>query len=142
MKSPFGGQGINLGLGDAMNLGWKLASVIKEWTPEELLDTYTAERHPIGAWALEWTRAQIALMRPEPHARAMGEITRALIEIRAGATYFAKGIAGVWQLRLQRERSSICPASSSKSPIRRRTVWIFKEETSFMTSFPTATRTF
>ena len=97
VHSPFGGQGMNLGLGDAMNLGWKLASVIKGWTSEELLETYTAERHPIGAWALEWTRAQIALMRPEPHARAMGEITRDLIETRAGATYFAKRIAGVWQ---------------------------------------------
>ena len=103
VHSPFGGQGMNLGLGDAMNLGWKLASVIKGWTPEDLLDTYTAERHPIGAWALEWTRAQIALMRPEPHARAMGEITRDLIETRAGATYFAKRIAGVWR------RLDLCP---------------------------------
>lgn len=97
VHSPFGGQGMNLGLGDAFNLGWKLASVIKGWTPEELLDTYTAERHPIGVWALEWTRAQVALMRPEPHARAMGEITKELIDTRAGATYFAKRIAGVWQ---------------------------------------------
>ena len=97
VHSPFGGQGMNLGLGDAMNLGWKLASVAKGWTPEELLDTYTAERHPIGAWALDWTRAQVALMRPEPHARALGEITKDLIETRTGATYFAKRIAGVWQ---------------------------------------------
>jgi hypothetical protein len=97
VHSPFGGQGLNLGLGDAMNLGWKLASVIRGRTPEELLDTYTEERHPIGAWALDWTRAQIALMRPEPHARAMGEITKDLIKTRAGATYFAKRIAGVWQ---------------------------------------------
>lgn len=97
VHSPFGGQGMNLGLGDAMNLGWKLASVIKGWTSEDLLDTYTAERHPIGAWALEWTRAQIALMRPEPHARATGEITKELIGTRAGATFFAKRIAGVWQ---------------------------------------------
>ena len=97
VHSPFGGQGMNLRLGDAMNLGWKLAAVIKGWTPEDLLDSYTAERHPIGAWAIEWTRAQIALMRPESHARAMGEITRDLIETRAGATYFAKRIAGVWQ---------------------------------------------
>jgi 2-polyprenyl-6-methoxyphenol hydroxylase-like FAD-dependent oxidoreductase len=97
VHSPFGGQGMNLGLGDAMNLGWKLASVIKGWADEELLDTYTAERHPIGAWALEWTRAQIAVMRPEPHARAMGEIARELIETPTGATYFAKRIAGVWQ---------------------------------------------
>lgn len=97
VHSPFGGQGLNLGLGDAMNLGWKLASVIKGWTAEELLDSYTLERHPIGAWALDWTRAQIALMRPEPHARAMGQIARDLIETRTGATYFAKRIAGVWQ---------------------------------------------
>ena len=97
VHSPFGGQGMNLGLGDAMNLGWKLASVIKKWTSEKLLDTYTSERHPIGAWALEWTRAQIALMRPNPHARAMGEITKELIETPAGATYFAKRIAGVRQ---------------------------------------------
>jgi len=97
VHSPFGGQGMNVGLGDAMNLGWKLASVIKGWTGEDLLDTYTAERHPIGAWALEWTRAQIALMRPEPHARAMGEITRELIGTRTGATFFARRIAGVWQ---------------------------------------------
>jgi 2-polyprenyl-6-methoxyphenol hydroxylase-like FAD-dependent oxidoreductase len=97
VHSPFGGQGMNVGLGDAMNLGWKLASVIKGWTPEDLLDTYTAERHPIGAWALDWTRAQIALMRPEPNARAMGEITKELIGTRAGATFFARRIAGVWQ---------------------------------------------
>jgi len=97
VHSPFGGQGMNLGLGDAMNIGWKLASVIKGWTPEELLDTYTAERHPMGAWALDWTRAQVAVMRPEPYARAMGEVTKDWIETRAGATYFAKRIAGVWQ---------------------------------------------
>lgn len=97
VHSPFGGQGMNLGIGDAMNLGWKLASVIKGWRGEELLDTYTAERHPIAAWALEWTRAQIAIMRPEAHARAMGNITKDLIGTSAGATYFAKCISGVWQ---------------------------------------------
>jgi 2-polyprenyl-6-methoxyphenol hydroxylase-like FAD-dependent oxidoreductase len=97
VHSPFGGQGLNVGLGDAMNLGWKLASVVKGWTDEALLDTYTAERHPNGTWVLEWTRAQVALMRPEANARAMGEITRELIDTRAGATFFAKRIAGVWQ---------------------------------------------
>jgi 2-polyprenyl-6-methoxyphenol hydroxylase-like FAD-dependent oxidoreductase len=96
VHSPLGGQGLNLGIGDAMNLGWKLASVIKGWTPESLLDTYTAERHPIGAWALEWTRAQVAILRPEPHARAMATIVRELINTRAGATFFAQKIAGMW----------------------------------------------
>jgi 2-polyprenyl-6-methoxyphenol hydroxylase-like FAD-dependent oxidoreductase len=96
VHSPFGGQGMNLGIGDAMNLGWKLAATIKGWAPENLLDTYTDERHPIGAWALEWTRAQVSLLRPEPHARAMAAIVRDLIDTRAGATYFAQKISGTW----------------------------------------------
>ncbi|HEV2783525.1 MAG TPA: FAD-dependent monooxygenase, partial [Actinophytocola sp.] len=70
VHSPFGGQGLNLGIGDAVNLGWKLAAVVRGRVPAGLLDTYTTERHPIGAWVLNWTRAQIALMRPDPHARA------------------------------------------------------------------------
>ena len=97
VHSPFGGQGLNLGLGDAMNLGWKLAATVKGTAPETLLDTYTTERHPIGAWALEWTRAQVALMRPKPHARALTSIAQDLIATRDGATYFAKKISGVWQ---------------------------------------------
>jgi hypothetical protein len=96
VHSPFGGQGLNLGLGDAMNLGWKLAAVINGWTPESLLDTYTDERHPIGAWALDWTRAQVAILRPEPHARAMAAIVRDLIQTPAGTTFFAQKIAGMW----------------------------------------------
>jgi len=96
VHSPLGGQGLNLGIGDAINLGWKLASVIKGWTTDSLLDTYTEERHPIGAWALEWTRAQVAILRPEPHARAMATIVRELINTRPGATFFAQKIAGTW----------------------------------------------
>jgi 2-polyprenyl-6-methoxyphenol hydroxylase-like FAD-dependent oxidoreductase len=97
VHSPFGGQGLNLGIGDAVNLGWKLAGVVQGWAPEGLLDTYTAERHPIGAWVLEWTRAQVALMRPEPRARALRNVVTDLTETAAGATYFAKKISGVWQ---------------------------------------------
>ncbi|WP_329099993.1 FAD-dependent oxidoreductase [Streptomyces sp. NBC_01439] len=97
VHSPFGGQGLNLGIGDAMNLGWKLAAVVRGRAPEELLDTYTAERHPIGAWVLEWTRAQIALMRPEPQARALRGVVAELTESVAGTTYFAKKISGVRQ---------------------------------------------
>ncbi|MFD7664154.1 FAD-dependent oxidoreductase [Streptomyces sp. NPDC059788] len=97
VHSPFGGQGLNLGVGDAMNLGWKLAATIHGHAPEGLLDTYTAERHPIGAWVLEWTRAQIAMMRPEPHARALREVVRDLIGTVTGTTYFVKKISGVWQ---------------------------------------------
>ncbi|MFH8343204.1 FAD-dependent monooxygenase [Streptomyces sp. NPDC018045] len=97
VHSPFGGQGLNLGIGDAMNLGWKLAATIHGHAPEGLLDTYTAERHPIGAWVLEWTRAQIALMRPQPHARALRKVVTELSGTVTGTTYFAKKISGVWQ---------------------------------------------
>ncbi|MEU9118068.1 FAD-dependent monooxygenase [Streptomyces sp. NPDC048483] len=97
VHSPFGGQGLNLGLGDAMNLGWKLAATVRGRAPEGLLDTYTAERHPIGAWVLEWTRAQVALMRPESHARALREVIAELTGTVDATTFFAKKISGVWQ---------------------------------------------
>jgi hypothetical protein len=58
---------------------------------------YTTERHPIGAWVLDWTRAQIALMRPDSHARALRGIVTELIGTTTGTTYFAKMISGVWQ---------------------------------------------
>ena len=70
IHSPLGGQGLNLGLGDAMNLGWKLAATIRGDAPEGLLDSYTTERHPVGARILDWTRAQVALMRPSSRARS------------------------------------------------------------------------
>ncbi|WP_030508682.1 FAD-dependent oxidoreductase [Microbispora rosea] len=97
VHSPFGGQGLNLGLGDAVNLGWKLAAVVRGQAPEGLLDTYTRERHPIGAWVLDWTRAQIALMRPDAHARAARAVVADLLGTVTGTTYFVKKISGVWQ---------------------------------------------
>ncbi|GAA3150373.1 hypothetical protein GCM10020001_087480 [Nonomuraea salmonea] len=68
IHSPLGGQGLNLGIGDAMNLGWKLAATLHGTAPEGLLDTYTTERHPIGAAILDWSRAQVATMDPGPNA--------------------------------------------------------------------------
>jgi hypothetical protein len=97
VHSPFGGQGLNLGIGDAVNLGWKLAAVIRGRSPEALLDTYTAERHPIGAWVLEWTRAQVLLMRPEARSRALRAVVSDLVDTVEGTTYFVKKISGVWQ---------------------------------------------
>nr|WP_042184332.1 FAD-dependent monooxygenase [Kibdelosporangium sp. MJ126-NF4]CEL16229.1 probable oxygenase [Kibdelosporangium sp. MJ126-NF4]CTQ94154.1 probable oxygenase [Kibdelosporangium sp. MJ126-NF4] len=97
VHSPFGGQGLNLSVGDAVNLGWKLAATVRGWAPEGLLDSYTAERHPLGAWVLEWTRAQIALMRPDGHARALRKVVGDLIATKDATTYFAKMISGVWQ---------------------------------------------
>jgi 2-polyprenyl-6-methoxyphenol hydroxylase-like FAD-dependent oxidoreductase len=95
IHSPLGGQGLNLGLGDAMNLGWKLASTIHGRAPLGLLDSYLSERHPIGAQILDWSRAQVALMRPTPSARALEAVIRDLIDTRDGATYFAERVWGV-----------------------------------------------
>ncbi|PNE41805.1 FAD-dependent monooxygenase [Streptomyces noursei] len=97
VHSPFGGQGLNLGIGDAMNLGWKLAATVHGRAPEGLLDTYTAERHPIGAWVLDWTRAQVALMRPESHAGALRQVIAELSGTTDATTFFVKKISGVWQ---------------------------------------------
>lgn len=96
IHSPLGGQGLNLGLGDAMNLGWKLAATIKNKAPEGLLDSYRAERHPIGAQVLDWSRAQVAIMQPDPAARALHAIVRDLMETRDGATYMAGRVWGVF----------------------------------------------
>ncbi|WP_213949889.1 FAD-dependent monooxygenase [Luteibacter sp. dw_328] len=95
IHSPLGGQGLNLGLGDAMNLGWKLAATIRGDAPEGLLDTYTTERHPVGAQVLDWSRAQVGLMRPSRSSRALEAIVRDLIDTRDGATYFAERVWGV-----------------------------------------------
>lgn len=77
---PFGGQGLNLGLQDAANLGWKLAAEVHGWAPEGLLDSYFSERHPVAAAVLDNTRAQIAIMRPDPHSRAMRKVFASLLE--------------------------------------------------------------
>lgn len=95
IHSPLGGQGLNLGLGDAMNLGWKLASTIRGHAPDGLLDSYFSERHPVGAHVLDWSRAQVALMRPSQSSRALGAIIRDLADTRDGATYFAERVWGV-----------------------------------------------
>jgi 2-polyprenyl-6-methoxyphenol hydroxylase-like FAD-dependent oxidoreductase len=95
IHSPLGGQGLNLGLGDAMNLGWKLAATIRGDAPAGLLDSYFIERHPVGAQVLDWSRAQVALMRPSRSSRALEAIIRDLIDTSDGATYFAERVWGV-----------------------------------------------
>jgi 2-polyprenyl-6-methoxyphenol hydroxylase-like FAD-dependent oxidoreductase len=95
IHSPLGGQGLSLGFGDAMNLGWKLAATIRGDAPLGLLDSYSSERHPVGAQVLDWSRAQVALMRPTRHSRALEAIIRDLMATRDGATYFAERLWGV-----------------------------------------------
>ncbi|MET9500113.1 FAD-dependent monooxygenase [Streptomyces sp. NPDC006552] len=76
---PAGGQGLNMGVQDAVNLGWKLAGVVRGWAPESLLDSYHAERHPVAERVLHNTRAQSALARPGPQTDALREVFGSLI---------------------------------------------------------------
>jgi 2-polyprenyl-6-methoxyphenol hydroxylase-like FAD-dependent oxidoreductase len=95
IHSPLGGQGLNLGLGDAMNLGWKLTATIRGDAPTGLLDSYSTERQPVATQVLDWSRAQVAIMRPSRSSRALEAIIRDLIDTRDGATYFAGRVWGV-----------------------------------------------
>jgi 2-polyprenyl-6-methoxyphenol hydroxylase-like FAD-dependent oxidoreductase len=84
---PAGGQGLNLGVQDAVNLGWKLASVVRGHVPEQILDSYHAERHPVAARVLQNTRAQAALGRPGAQTDALREVS--LIEFDEVNRYLA-----------------------------------------------------
>ncbi|WP_432890632.1 FAD-dependent monooxygenase [Kribbella sp. CA-245084] len=96
IHSPLGGQGLNTGLGDAINLGWKLAATVRGDAPDGLLDTYTSERHPIGASVLDWTRAQVDVMRPGPQSEAVRGLIRDLLDTRDGTTYVVGKLSGYW----------------------------------------------
>jgi hypothetical protein len=87
-----GGQGLNLGIGNAKKLGWKLAATSRGDAPAGLLDSYLDERHPVG---VHWSRAQVALVRPSPSSRALEAIIRDLVDTRDGATYFAERVWGI-----------------------------------------------
>jgi 2-polyprenyl-6-methoxyphenol hydroxylase-like FAD-dependent oxidoreductase len=113
IHSPLGGQGLNLGLGDAMNLGWKLAATIRGDAPEGLLDTYMTERHPVGAQVLDWSRAQVGLMRPSRSSRALEAILRDLMDTRDGATYFAER---VWAVSLRYDLGDDHPLVGRSAP--------------------------
>ena len=79
-STPFGGQGLSLGLVDAANLGWKLAAVVRGEMPASLLDTYGAERRPAAEAVLANTLAQAAIMRPDPQAGAMRDLVARLMQ--------------------------------------------------------------
>jgi 3-(3-hydroxy-phenyl)propionate hydroxylase len=76
---PHGGQGLNTGVQDAVNLGWKLAQVVQGISPDSLLDTYHAERHPVGARVLHTTMAQVALTRPDERHQALRDTVTELL---------------------------------------------------------------
>ncbi len=93
--APVGGQGLNVGLVDAANLGWKLAAQINRWAPYLLLDSYHAERAPVAARLLQNTRAQIALMRPDPQSTALRELMDELMDIDEVHRHIADMMAGM-----------------------------------------------
>ncbi|MET9734446.1 rifampin monooxygenase [Streptomyces sp. NPDC006458] len=92
---PTGGQGLNLGIQDAFNLGWKLAAEVQGWAPEGLLDTYHAERHPVAASVLDNTRAQMELMSTEPGARAVRRLLAELMDFEEVNRYLIEKITAI-----------------------------------------------
>ncbi|MGW6704307.1 rifampin monooxygenase [Streptomyces sp. NPDC054956] len=92
---PTGGQGLNLGVQDAFNLGWKLAAEVNGWAPEGLLDSYHAERHPVGAAVLGNTRAQMAMLGTDPGATALRELLSKLMDFEEVNRYLTEMITAV-----------------------------------------------
>ncbi|HEY1954452.1 MAG TPA: FAD-dependent monooxygenase [Polyangiaceae bacterium] len=95
VHSPMGGQGLNLGVQDSVNLGWKLAQVVKGTSPESLLDTYFAERHPVGARVLRTTMAQTALSRGDDRMEAVRETITELLRMDEPRKRYAGLMSGL-----------------------------------------------
>ena len=123
VHAPDGGQGLNTGVQDAVNLGWKLAAVVKRTSPQSLLDSYHAERHPVAARVLRTTMAYVALRRPDERTQALRETIAELLSADQARRRFAAmtsgldvhygsraGVLGVAQL------DPVCPPATSKPP--------------------------
>ena len=95
VHSPMGGQGLNLGVHDAVNLGWKLAAVVHGTSSETLLDTYQSERHPIAARVLRTTMAQTALSRHDERTKALGESVAELLQVPEARKRWAGLMSGL-----------------------------------------------
>src|SRR5262249_33672105 len=95
VHSPVGGQGLNIGVQDAVNLGWKLAQVVRGTSPESLLDTYQSERHPVAARALRKTMAQTALSRGDERMEAVRESLSELLRMDEPRKRYAALLSGL-----------------------------------------------
>jgi 3-(3-hydroxy-phenyl)propionate hydroxylase len=95
VHSPVGGQGLNTGVQDAVNLGWKLAQVVNQTSPDSLLDTYHAERHPVAARVLRTTMAQVALLRPDDRTKALRDTVSELLGMDEPRRRFAAEMSGL-----------------------------------------------
>ncbi len=115
---PFGGQGLNLGLVDAANLGWKLARVVRGEMPESLLDTYTAERRPVAKAVLANTLAQIALLRPDPQSGALRDLFADLTHLDDVTQFMSNVISGLFtRYDLGSERAEVGRLSGNQAVI-------------------------
>ncbi|MFD7286319.1 rifampin monooxygenase [Streptomyces sp. NPDC059863] len=92
---PTGGQGLNLGVQDAFNLGWKLAAEVSGWAPDGLLDSYHTERHPVAADVLDNTRAQMELLSSEPGARAVRRLVSELMDFEVVNRHLIEKISAI-----------------------------------------------
>jgi 2-polyprenyl-6-methoxyphenol hydroxylase-like FAD-dependent oxidoreductase len=92
---PIGGQGLNLGIQDAFNLGWKLAAEVCGWAPEPLLDTYQAERHPVAEDVLDNTRAQMELLSTEPGPQAVRRLLTELMDFDEVNRYLIEKVTAI-----------------------------------------------
>ena len=92
---PMGGQGLNIGVQDAVNLGWKLAQVVKRISPESLLDTYHGERHPVAARVLQNTMAQVALRRDDDRSKALGAYVSDFLKMNEPRTRLVGELSGL-----------------------------------------------
>jgi 2-polyprenyl-6-methoxyphenol hydroxylase-like FAD-dependent oxidoreductase len=95
VQYPVGGQGLNIGVQDAVNLGWKLAQVVNETSPESLLDTYHAERHPVAARVLRTTMAQTALLRSDERTDALRDTMSELLSMEEPRKRIAGMMSGL-----------------------------------------------
>jgi hypothetical protein len=95
VHAPDGGQGLQTGVQDAVNLGWKLAQVVKGRSPESLLDTYHAERHPVAARVLRNTMAAVALRRPDERSKALRDTMSELLGMDEPRRRFAAMVSGL-----------------------------------------------
>ena len=92
---PMGGQGLNIGVQDAVNLGWKLAQVVKLTSPDSLLDSYQTERHPVAARVLRNTMAHVALNRTDARSKALSEVVSELLRMEEPRRRFAAMMSGL-----------------------------------------------
>ncbi|SFL32289.1 2-polyprenyl-6-methoxyphenol hydroxylase [Lysobacter sp. cf310] len=95
VHSPIGGQGLNTGVQDAVNLGWKLAQVVRGTSPDSLLDSYHAERHPVGARVLRNTMAQVVLHRNDDRSKALSEAVSELLSMDEPRKRYAAMMSGL-----------------------------------------------